>query len=131
MKIGNVIFAMFFFLFIPLSISLGILFGFFDFTTPKAPTLVWSVGAANDRITIIKSSASDIVYASSATTANLVFKNSTGESFVADDMSVTTTESGLEIGTIDAGDQITGFDDGVTYSVVWIPSNEVLSSFTV
>jgi flagellin-like protein len=101
-------------------------------TGASAPTLAWSTDAANNQITITKCSPSDTAYAADATTANIIFRNTTGEiEYVFDALNTTDTETGLETGVVLAGQTISNFADATTYSVVWVPTNEVLGSFSV
>lgn len=102
-------------------------------TGASSPTLGWSTDASNNRITITSCVPSDSVYGTSGS-GNLVFKNATtGVSWYKQDSGhIATTETLLDLGTIDAGD-IVNFNLSYvgTYTVVWVPTNEVLGSFSV
>ena len=97
----------------------------------STPKISYSVSSADDQITITKCTPTDSAYASDATSANLVFKNSTTTVYVKANHAVATTQSSCIMLDIEAGDVITGFADGATYTVVWAPTNEVLGSFSV
>lgn len=101
-----------------------------DYTSPETPTLAWSVDTANDQITIVSCFPTDIVYSSSATVANLVFKSYGNTYYPHASGFADPTQTMLDTGTIDAGDVIR-FNATGTYTVVWIPSNEVLGSFSI
>jgi len=96
----------------------------------RTPKISYSVSAADNQITITKCTPSDTQYASSATSANLIFKNNTETFYVKSGGVVSTTQSGCINDYIEAGDVISGFFDGATYTVIWVPTNEVLGSFS-
>ena len=98
-------------------------------TGSSAPTLVWNIDSANYQLTITMCSPSGTRYADDSYTANIIFKTGGFEYYVGVDYNV------ISYGVanqeyIMAGDQIGGFIDGGTYTVVWYPNNEVLGVFT-
>jgi flagellin-like protein len=96
----------------------------------SGPALSWQRDAADNQITITKGT-TGYAYAATATDANLIIKNATGDVYyVLDDMSITTTQTGLEITDMSAGDTITGFFDG-EWTLIWEPTNTVIGKFTV
>ena len=98
----------------------------------SSPTISWSVDTANDQITITKCTPTDTVYASAATSANLVLKTGGTEYYIKTG-AIKWAESGetsCDTSVVAAGDVI-GINTTGTYTVVWDPTNEVLGSFTV
>ena len=95
----------------------------------SAPNLAWTVDDAADTITITSGSASS-KYAESPTDANLVFKKGTTTYYIKADLSLGTTETGLSVDSISAGDVITGFSASGDWQMVWVPTDKLLGTLT-
>jgi flagellin-like protein len=96
----------------------------------SSPTISWSADAANDQITIAKCTPTSTVYGI-AGSANLLFKDGTTTYWVGDGGYAIASAGGEQTALISAGDTITGFTSGTTYTVVWNATNEVLGSFSI
>lgn len=96
--------------------------------TATGPKISWTPNPAEDTLTITKG-APGSPYGASATSGNLIFINATSVKFyVQDDMSIAITTADLEEGDISAGDILTGFVDGMKYTLLWSPTDEVLGT---
>lgn len=104
------------------------LLGTIDFTGPAAPSLSWTIDDANDIMTISAGSSSSY-YAASSTDGNLVFKLGFTKYYVKTDLSLSSSQTGLYTGLIQAGDTITGFSAG-TWQVIWEPTDKLLGTIT-
>jgi hypothetical protein len=61
-----------------------------------------------------------------------LFRPTTGDDrYVGEGGLATVITGNASTAVVTAGDALTGFIDGTTYSVVWVPTNEVLGSFSV
>ena len=87
----------------------------------------YNVDKVTNSIIIVKGSSS-YKYAE-GTTPNLVFIDENGnEYYLQSDLSIGTGTSNLRQTTISGGDIITGFNEGMTYTIVWKPTNQVLGT---
>lgn len=92
------------------------------FSGKRTPKLLWQLDQDDNEMEIIQVDAI-FEYAASSTNANLIFKTNGINYYVKDDFSLTTIENSLNTNDIIAGDVITSFADGTTYSVIWEPTD--------
>ena len=86
----------------------------------------YNINRITNNIIIVRGSSSKYAEGSNP---NLVFRDENGnEYYVQSDLSIGTGTSNLRQTVISAGDMITGFNDGVTYTMIWKPTNQVLGT---
>lgn len=95
-----------------------------------APNIAWDTNTIDNKISIT-TGATGFTYASTSdgiTTANLAFRTATNTYYLDSNLNLQLSSSfnpndpaGWATGSINSGDIITGFLDGQTYSMVWIP----------
>lgn len=101
--------------------------------TATAPKISWTPNLSTDTITITRG-AIEYTYAADTNSPNIVFRNETGVTFFvqadADNTrSLSTTFNSCETDVIAAGDIIENFADGISYTIIWLPTHEVLGTF--
>jgi len=95
-------------------------------TPESAPSIAWTVDRAANTVTITSGSAGDQYAQSSGGDGNLVFKDSDGDVWYVDTgWDLTSTESSLYSGDIEAGDTINLANDE-TYQLIWIPTDKLI-----
>ena len=97
--------------------------------TASAPKISWVPDMGSNSLTITKGVVGSN-YGASSTSANLVFQNGSTKYYVHSGLNLTNALDSLSVKEITAGDKITGFVDGTTYTLVWVPTNEVMGTIT-
>lgn len=99
-------------------------------TTPK---FSWIPNSADNSMTITKG-ASGYAYATTVNSGNLQFVDENGGLWYVGQtdktLVLTQTMIALSTKTIEAGDKITGFQDGLSYTIVWILTDEVIGTIS-